>query len=334
LDWRYNNKVLRGFLVDTSGHGLSTALHTSAMHVLLREVNEMDLPISEQLRWLNQKAHEYFDEGTFAGALIFELDLQTRTLRWAHAGIPEIWVSTSELRGRVRRAGMFLGMKLDEHFETHEIPIAQKDAFFFLTDGLSDMISKQEKQELPQDFSDAIAELQSMAESSVRRDDATAVCILVKSLPEMEFSHASWPRSFYFNGYGDFRRLRAEVNRVVAEVTGSPHSLQEVAVNEALANAMECRDASPRQHHARLRFNRFGRWFVVRVRSTRLGFAGNALLRLLRLHPADLFSFGEDATMGRGIPIMLSLSHRMTYNSEGTEVLLAWKMPAMPLEEK
>ena len=334
LDWRYNSKVLRGFLVDTSGHGLSTALHTSAMHVLLREVNEMDLPISEQLRWLNQKAHEYFDEGTFAGALIFELDLQTRTLRWAHAGIPEIWVSTRELRGCIRRAGMFLGVKLDENFEMHELPIAQTDAFYFLTDGLSDLISKQEKQELPPTFPDAIAELRRMAESSARRDDATAVCILLKSMPEVETSQTSWPRSFYFNGYGDYRRLKGEVSRIVAEVTGVPHSLQEVAVNEALANAMECRDAAPRQHHARLRFSRLGRWFVVRVRTSRLGFAGNALLRLLRLHPADLFAFGEDATMGRGIPLMLSLAHRMTYNSEGTEVLLAWKMPTAQPEKK
>ena len=124
------------------------------------------------------------------------------------------------------------------------------------------------------------------------------------------------------------------MGRIIAEVTGLPHSLQEVAVNEALANAMECRDASPRQHHARLRFSRLGRWFVVRVRTSRLGFAGNALLRLLRLHPSDLFAFGEDSTMGRGIPLMLSLAHRMTYNSEGTEVLLAWKMPTAQPERK
>ena len=187
---------------------------------------------------------------------------------------------------------------------------------------------------MPRTFPAALAELRRMAASAARRDDATAVCILLKSMPEVETSQTSWPRSFYFNGYGDYRRLKGEVSRIVAEVTGVPHSLQEVAVNEALANAMECRDASPRQHHARLRFSRLGRWFVVRVRTTRLGFAGNALLRLLRLHPADLFAFGEDATMGRGIPIMLSLAHRMTYNSEGTEVLLAWKMPTAQPEKK
>ena len=58
----------------------------------------------------------------------------------------------------------------------------------------------------------------------------------------------------------------------------------------------------------------------------RMGFAGNALLRRLRNHPEEMFLYGEDAGMGRGIPIMLSVTDRMLYNSEGTEVLLAWRM--------
>ena len=114
--------------------------------------------------------------------------------------------------------------------------------------------------------------------------------------------------------------------KILAEVTGLPHSPQEVAVHEALANAMECRDGVPRQHKARLRFNRVGNRLIVRVKTSRIGFAGNAILKRLRSQPEDMFSFGEDASMGRGIPMMLSMSHKMTYNSEGTEVLLAWKL--------
>ena len=112
----------------------------------------------------------------------------------------------------------------------------------------------------------------------------------------------------------------------MADVTGRLHSFQEVAVNEALANAMECRDGIPRQHTARLRFNKIGKRLIVRVKSSRMGFAGNAVLRRLRSHPEEMFSYGEDASMGRGIPIMLSVADKMTYNSEGTEVLLAWKL--------
>jgi PAS domain S-box-containing protein len=326
MDWRYSGNVLRGFLIDTSGHGLSTALHTSAMHVLLREVNELDLPISEQMRWLNQKAHEYFAEGTFAGALIIELDIQNRCLRWAHAGIPEIWVATQQLYGSVQRAGMFLGLKLDESFETHLLPITIGDSFYFLTDGLADLMTRNQPLEYLKSHPEMVGWLRQLAESDQRRDDATAICLQVRSLPDVSPLQQSWPRVFHFNGYGDYQRLRNAVIRTLTEVTGLPHSVQEIAVNEALANAMECRDGVSRQHHARVRMNLFGACFCVRVKTSRIGFAGNSVLRRLRAHPADMFSFVEDSAMGRGIPIMLSLADRMVYNSEGTEVLLAWRL--------
>ena len=103
-------------------------------------------------------------------------------------------------------------------------------------------------------------------------------------------------------------------------------------MNEALANALECRDGVPRPHYARLRFNRLGKWFVVRVKTSRMGFAGNALLRRLRIHPGEMFLYGEDSGMGRGIPIMLSVTERMIYNSEGTEALLAWRIQGATME--
>ena len=98
----------------------------------------------------------------------------------------------------------------------------------------------------------------------------------------------------------------------------------------------ECRDGKARSHKARIKFNRIGDWLVIRVKTSRIGFAGNALLRRLRSHPEALFEFGEDAGMGRGIPIMLSTTDRMTYNAEGTELLLAWNLhiPVLSGEDK
>ena len=102
--------------------------------------------------------------------------------------------------------------------------------------------------------------------------------------------------------------------------------MQEVAVNEALANALECRDGVSRQHRVELRLNKIGKWFSVRVKTSRMGFAGNSMLRRLRANPGEFFAFGEDLGMGRGLPIMLSTANRMTYNNEGTELLLAWRL--------
>ena len=325
MDWRYAGQVLRGFLVDATGHGLGTALHTSSMHVLLREVNELDLPLAEQLRWINQRVGQYFDEGTFAGALAFELDLQVRELRWVCAGIPEIWVATQTVQGGVAKPGMYLGVDEEESFELHTLTIESGAACYFLTDGLADLLAG--RQDLPvDDFPAMLSVLRQLATDQDCRDDATAVCVQVKALPQSLIRESGWPKVLRFNGYGDYQRLKGEIAEILAEVTGLAHSRQEVAVNEALANALECRDGIPRLHRAEICFRRIGGGLSVRVKSSRMGFAGNAILRRLRSKPEDLFIYGEDAGMGRGIPIMLSVSDKMTYNSEGTELLLAWKL--------
>jgi len=325
LDWRYDNSLLRGFLVDATGRGLGTALHTASLHVLLREVNERDLPLADAMNWLNRRAGQYFDEGTFAGALGFEIDLQTRQLRWTCAGIPNIWVATQTQQGIVQCPGMSLGILENETFDTHTMSIVVGDCFYFMTDGLSDPLGL--RTDLPLDrYPEMVGLLRTLSKSTDRRDDATAVCVHVRSLPQSLVRQDGWPRILRFNGYGDYNRFKGEVTKILAEVTGQPHSFHEVAVNEALANAMECRDGVPRQHKARISFNKVENRLIVRVKTTRLGFAGNAILRRLRSHPEEMFSFGEDASMGRGIPIMLSMSHKMIYNSEGTEVLLAWKL--------
>lgn len=325
LDWRYGGNMLRGFILDATGHGLGTALHTAALHVLLREVNERDLPLAEAMRWLNKRAGEYFDEATFAGALGFELDLEIRQLRWVCAGMPELWMATKTISGAVIKAGMFLGLKEDERFEMHSMPIEVGDSFYFMTDGLTDQLDRSSELPLNQ-YAEMVALLRALSESKGGKDDATAVCIHVNALPQSTVRQDGWPRVLRFNGYGDYQRLKSEVSRILSEATCLPHSLQEVAVHEALANAMECRDGAPRQHKARIRFNKIGARFIVRVKTSRIGFAGNAILRRLRSHPEEMFSFVEDASMGRGIPMMLSISHKMTYNSEGTEVLLAWRL--------
>jgi PAS domain S-box-containing protein len=325
MDWRYEGTLLRGFLVDATGHGLGTALHAASLHVLLREVNERDFPLADAMRWLNRRVCEYFDEATFAGALGFELDLQSRQLHWSCAGIPKIWIKSNSYTGILECPGMNLGISVNETFETHTLPIEIGDSYYFMTDGESDLLERLAVIPLDQ-YPEMVALLKALSTARERRDDAAAICIQVHSLPQHFVRQEGWPRILHFNGYGDYHRFKNEIAKILMEVTQLPHSLHEVAVNEAIANAMECRDGVPRQHKSRLSFNKIGNWFIVRVKSSRMGFAGNAILRRLRSHPEEMFSYGEDAAMGRGIPMMLSMTHRMIYNSDGTELLLAWRL--------
>ena len=225
----------------------------------------------------------------------------------------------------IQSPGLFLGIRDNETFDVHSLPLAEGDCIYFLTDGLSDLL--QERTDLPLSrFPKMLELLETLAESEERRDDATAICIRVRSLPQSQATQTGWPRVLHFNGYGDYQRLKGEMGRILSEITGLEHSRQEVAVHEALANAMECRDGVSRQHRASVRFNKLGNRLVVRVKTSRLAFAGNAMLRRLRSQPEEMFAFGEDASMGRGIPLMICLTDKMTYNSEGTELLLAWKL--------
>ena len=325
LDWRFEGRVLRGFLVDTMGHGLGTALHAAAFHVMLREVNETDLPLDSQIKELNRRATRHFDDETFAAAIAFEVDLENRELRWVAAGITEFRVTAGASQRKILTPGMFLGIVEDENYELRTLPLAEGDCFYFCTDGLTDRLNSQAETSRCS-WPDMLRRLQELVQEWECRDDATAVSLRIESFPKNMSGEANWPRVLQLNGYGDYRRRRDEIVKIIAELTGLPHSRQEVAVNEALINALECRDGATRQHQARLRINRVGKRLIVRVKTSRIGFAGNAVLLRLRSHPDEMFAFGTDASMGRGIPLMLSLAHQMKYNGEGTELLLAWKL--------
>ena len=322
--WLNEGQLLRGYLADVPGHGLTTALYTSTLKVLLHEAAEQDASLAEQMNWLNRQVCRHFEADAFAAVIAFEVDLQIEQLRYVGAGITRFWADMSVHQGAREVPGLYLGIDEGQQYLLQSIPLAVGDRVCFATDGLE--AAAVERTGSPVETCEQICELISQGAEGIKgKDDIAAVCIAVKALPHSLMSE-HWPKQLKLNGFDDYRRLKGTVARVIAEVTGSPHSLQEVAVNEAIANALECRDGKARSQKASLKFNRFGNRFVVRVKTSRIGFAGNAMLRRLRANPDDLFSFGEDASMGRGIPMMLSMSHWMTYNHDGTELLLAWKL--------
>ena len=324
LEWRNEGQLLRGYLVDVTGNGLTTALYTSTITVLMHEVAELDASLPEQVQWLNRQISGRFASGAFAAAIAFELDLQMREIRYVGAGITRFWIQTGKVNGKILTPGLYLGIDPEQVYLMQSLPISAGDQICFATDGLEKAVAGTAAGTFATcdqvcGFSEVLAKLSNLF------DDATLLCIRVKGLPAMLLADV-WPKTLRLNGFEDYRRLKLEIANVLAEVTGKTHSIQEVAVNEAIANALECRDGKARSHQARVRFNLFGNRLVVRVKTSRIGFAGNALLRRLKAHPETMFEFGEDAGMGRGIPIMLSTTDRMLYNSEGTELLLVWKI--------
>ena len=323
LAWRNEGQLLRGYLVDVPGHGLITALYASILKGLLQEAAEQDASLAEQVGWLNHQVCSQFEPDAFAAAIAFELDLQLRELRYVGAGITRFWLDMPPAGSVVQIPGLYLG--IDEHhvYGMQTLPVSVGGQVCFATDGLETAALAKEGCGI--DSCGRCCELVSgLGEAAALKDDIALICIRIRELPRT-FLNGDWPKRLTLNGYEDYRRLKSEVAKVLAEFTGKPHSLQEVAVNEAIANALECRDGKARRQNARIKFSWFGKRLVVRVKTSRIGFAGNAMLERLRANPEQLFAFGEDASMGRGIPLMLGIAHKMSYNHDGTEVLLAWK---------
>ena len=176
LEWLEKEQVLRGFLVDITGHGLATALQTAAVNVLLHQL--ADLPqyvsLSERLSWMNRRIPQYIDESCFAAAICFELDFELSQLRYASAGINYFLHN----RERVVVAGMYLGIRDDESYELHSRSIRQGDTVCFMTDGISDIFDRDNNWGIV--GAERVCQLfveQEWAEKA--KDDATAVCIEV-----------------------------------------------------------------------------------------------------------------------------------------------------------
>jgi len=179
LEWQNDGTLLRGFLIDVSGHGLSTAIQTSSINVLLREAATFKLSLLEQVRLVNKRAAKYFTDDAYAAILGFELDFFLGELNYVGAGITQFYANGK----KIETPGMFVGMWDDAEFEAGKIVVAVGDSFCFLTDGFTDSLAQMENTGFwsPNglDFDADVAALERLAENGNLHDDASGVCLKV-----------------------------------------------------------------------------------------------------------------------------------------------------------
>ena len=179
LQWQMDGKVLRGFLIDVSGHGVATALQTASLNVLLREIAESKLPLLEQMTQLNERVSRYFTEDSYAAVFGFELDISASELRYVGAGITQFHANGR----KIETPGNYVGMFKNAEFEAGSIPVSEGDTFHFLTDGFTDALAQPENAGFwstdGKDFDTDVAALKKLAESGRLRDDATGICLKI-----------------------------------------------------------------------------------------------------------------------------------------------------------
>lgn len=181
LEWRNDGTLLCGYLIDVSGHGVSTALQTASLMALLRESSYSSAPLLSQMKKISSQSAKYFTEGSYAAMLGFELDLATKTLHYVAAGITQFYFNGE----KILTPSLFVGILPTDEFCAGMLPVADGDCLLFLTDGFTDRLNKQGgiSWELPPggDFDDSLAVLEELAARGQLRDDSTAICIQINA---------------------------------------------------------------------------------------------------------------------------------------------------------
>ncbi|WP_378952812.1 PAS domain S-box protein [Pelosinus sp. sgz500959] len=308
--WSADRKILYGYLIDVTGHGVATALHTSAVSSLLNEVMENEQVWTvEILTRLNNYLYDYFQDHSFVAFMGFWLNLEDKKLTCISGGINYLLACTREQSSVLTIRGSYLGVSKIPEFSTMTLPVQHGDTFYFMTDGISEMLPKEFSEKIYQ-FDDSVQGLQQLALMRTRHDDCTAIC--------MQFiDKKPFPLFFYFSRQNDHHKIRSRINWIVNQLTFEKQSKIGLALGEAITNAIE------HGIHIRVKINQFGDRLVLRVKDDGKGFKGNERIKeILAIGLEQIFQVVLYNERGRGIPIILNWCDRVLYNRRGNEILL------------
>lgn len=177
--WDEKNQIFRGFLFDVMGHGIVTALQVSALRVLFRQAVERKLSLPGKMHWMNKESISILPEDSFAGALLFEIDILRGQMSYVMAGINHFLLFSKQNPTAglnvVSQPGLFLGISEQEEYEEHRCELEPGDGVIFLTDGFYDRLLEQNVSLSKLDIPSLMNLLDSLAFQRGLFDDATAL---------------------------------------------------------------------------------------------------------------------------------------------------------------
>jgi hypothetical protein len=167
-------RILFGFVIDVMGHGIPTALQTSALKVLFLQAAEENTSLAEKLAKINHKIAPYFADGSFVAAICFEFDCERRELCYASAGIHTFLRTAKGKTDTIKVPGMLLGVFQDAVYDEHRMRFEKDETFVFVTDGFSEALSADDIATMT-DYQALLTQLDDIAKNRCLSDDAAAL---------------------------------------------------------------------------------------------------------------------------------------------------------------
>ena len=181
--WFADEKTLRGYMVDVSGHGVATALQTSSLKMLL-DVHLLngETVTEDHFQLINQRIQQYLHEDAFAGIAYFEFDLQNSLLTFISGGINFYLTATESGCSLIPVSSRFLGIFDDIDMQTVTRPLKAGEVYCIMSDGVSDLMELHGLQ-AQTGLSGYTRWLETLSQKPERSDDFSAVVLEINQLP-------------------------------------------------------------------------------------------------------------------------------------------------------
>lgn len=143
-------------VADVSGHGIQAALTSMLMKAIFEEVERNTETAPDLVERMNDALHRFLPSGMYACGTVARMDAAPGRVRLVNAGLPHPFV----LRARERRldqipiAGMPLGIFGSDgpaSFDSTEVELEPGDVLLLTSDGIGDIQSAENQDELFQD---------------------------------------------------------------------------------------------------------------------------------------------------------------------------------------
>ena len=321
--WFADEKTLRGYMVDVSGHGVATALQTSSLKMLL-DVHLLngETVTEDHFQLINQRIQQYLHEDAFAGIAYFEFDLQNSLLTFISGGINFYLTATESGCSLIPVSSRFLGIFDDIDMQTVTRPLKAGEVYCIMSDGVSDLMELHGLQ-AQTGLSGYTRWLETLSQKPERSDDFSAVVLEINQLPRQLHLPC-------IQNQQDLARAQTAIHDFLSNHAPEGEAdMLEVAANEALNNSFFASKTTS------LRMRRCGNRLSIRVKDDGPGFDARSLLHKLQTVSPE--SWYDDLGLndhGRGILLMHAACNRLAYNATGTEVLLLRKLPVPTYKNK
>ncbi len=136
-----DDRYLRMFLADATGHGVSAALTTMFLRSEYDVASRDELSPSAVLRALNARMGRFHERLAMRfTAACLTLDLRTGHLRWSSAAHPAMCLVRDGIVTELDTGGTFVGLVADAEFAEWSMSLRPDDSICAFTDGLAEAL--------------------------------------------------------------------------------------------------------------------------------------------------------------------------------------------------